>query len=174
MNYSDAMLTNEKQYWIEGVKKEFNNLVELNSFVETTLPKNRKAIATRWVMHRKTDGRYRPRLVVKGFQQIKGVDYFNSYAPVAGYNIFRLVLSISANLDLNIETYDSSTAFAQNNLEEEVYIDIPEGFDDYCKNLKKENVNIGDKRVLLLKKTLNGLIQGAYNQYKNVEQQLKK
>jgi len=121
-------------------------------------------------MHRKSDGRYRPRLVIKGFQQVPGLDFTNSYAPVAGYHIFRLVLSIAASETLTIKTYDCSTAFAQNPLEEIVYIDIPEGYEDYCKPImQKKNLKGTRNKVLLHKKTINGLVQGAYNQYKNME-----
>jgi hypothetical protein len=174
MQYSEAMLENDKPFWIEGVKNEFSNLVALKSFLETELPANRKAIRTRWVMHRKQDGRYRPRLVVKGFEQVFGVDYTNSHASVAGYHIFRLTLSIAATQNLQVETYDCSTAFAQNDLEEEVFIYIPEGYEEYClptADMKSKGKSNGNK-VLLLKKAMNGLVQGAHNQYKKVESEL--
>ena len=106
MQYHEAMQENDKDSWIQGVEEEFSNLVKLKSFKETILPAHRKAIATRWVMHRKTDGRYRPRLVFKGFQQVAGLDYTNSYAPVAGYHIFRLTLAIAAAEGLRVATYD--------------------------------------------------------------------
>ena len=123
-------------------------------------------------MHRKTDGRYRPRLVVKGFQQIPGIDYTNSYAPVAGYHIFRMTLAIAAAKNLSVETYDCSTAFAQNELDEEVYIKLPEGYSEYCNPSEDMKLKEEDgKKVLLLKKAMNGLIQGAHNQYKRVEKE---
>ncbi len=46
MNHSDATITNEKQDWIEGVQNEFKNLVDLNSFMVTNLPKNRNVKTT--------------------------------------------------------------------------------------------------------------------------------
>ena len=175
MQYKEAMIQPDKLKWIQGVKEEFSNLVKLHSFEEANLPQSRKAIQTRWVMHRKTDGRYRPRLVVKGFQQVPGVDFTNSYAPVAGYHIFRMTLAIAASQDLKIATYDCSTAFAQNDLAEEVYITIPEGYSEFCKpNPKMKLPDQVTKKVLLLKKAMNGLIQGAHNQYKRVEQELAK
>ena len=132
MQFSEALSKDDKDEWIKGVRLEFSSLVKLKSFMEAILPKGRKAIDNRWVMHRKTDGRYRPRLVIKGFQQQYGIDFFNSHAPVAGYHVFRMVLAIAATEGLIVETYDCSTAFAQNDLKEEVYIKIPEGYNQYC------------------------------------------
>ncbi len=169
MHYSEALNTSDKKEWTNGIKMEYKNLIELGSFVEICLPKGRKKIDTRWVMHRKTDGRFRPRLVIKGFQQIPGLDFTNSFAPVAGYHIFRLVLAISASNNLLVKTFDCSTAFAQNDIDEEVYISIPEGYEEFCRPLmNKKNLIESSTKVLLLKKTINGLIQGAFNQYRNM------
>jgi hypothetical protein len=87
MHYKEAMHEPDKESWVKGVEEEFNNLVKLNSFEETILPPNRKAIDTRWVMHRKTDGRYRPRLVVKGFQQVPGVDRVEQELAKEGFQV---------------------------------------------------------------------------------------
>lgn len=116
-------------------------------------PKRANVVSNRWVLRikRKPDGtieRYRARLVAKGFSQIHGVDYNETYAPVVGRTTVRLLAPIGAAArGLECCRFDIETAFLYGLLEKEVFMQQPEGFQD------------GTERVCLLKRSLYDLKQ---------------
>jgi len=98
------------------------------------MPYDRQPIGCKWIFKRKLnpDGsvaRYKARLVAKGFSQKFGVDYDETYAPVAKLTSIRTLLSIGASCDLLIHQMDVKTAFLNGNLNEEIYMTVPEGID---------------------------------------------
>ncbi|KAD3641087.1 hypothetical protein E3N88_30311 [Mikania micrantha] len=79
----------------------------------------------------KADGsidKYKARLVIKGFRQKEGFDYFDTYSPVTRITSIRLVLAIAALRNLEVHQMDVKTAFLNGDLEEEIYMEQPEGF----------------------------------------------
>ena len=88
--------------------------------------------------------RYEARIVVKGSQQKKGVDFDEIFAPVVKMTSIRTVLSIAASMDLEVEQLDVKMAFLHGDLEEDIYMQQPEGF------VKKGKENL----VCWLKKSL--------------------
>ena len=72
---------------------------------------------------------------MKGFQQKKGVDFDEIFSPVVKMTSIRTVLSIAANMDLEVEQLDVKTAFLHGDLEEEIYMHQPEGFVEKCKEI---------------------------------------
>ena len=79
----------------------------------------------------KADGtieKFKARLVAKGFTQKQGIDYFDTYAPVGRIAMIRLLLSLTFIYNLVIHQMDVKTAFLNGELEEEVYMEQPEGF----------------------------------------------
>ena len=71
--------------------------------------------------------KYKERLVVKGFRQ-KGLDYFDTYSPITRITSIRLLIALAAVYDLQIHQMDVKTAFLNGELEEEIYMEQPEGF----------------------------------------------
>ncbi|GBN20003.1 Retrovirus-related Pol polyprotein from transposon TNT 1-94 [Araneus ventricosus] len=111
------------------------------------LPVDRKAISCRWVLRKKRDGKYKARLVARGFMQKEGVDYFETFSPVISMPALRLLLIIMLNENSNVLVLDVKTAFLNGELNETIYMDQQKGYDD----------NTG--RKCKLKKSLYGLKQ---------------
>eukprot|EP00262_Sarcandra_glabra_P002867 TRINITY_DN13256_c0_g2_i3.p1 TRINITY_DN13256_c0_g2~~TRINITY_DN13256_c0_g2_i3.p1 ORF type:complete len:150 (-),score=28.25 TRINITY_DN13256_c0_g2_i3:17-415(-) len=112
----------------------------------TKLPKGKRAIGCKWVYKQKSESggtRYKARLVAKGYAQKEGVDYNEVFSPVVKHTSIRVLLSIVAQLDLELEQLDVKTTFLHGDLEE-IYMTQPEGF----KVLGKESL------VCKLKKSL--------------------
>jgi ATP-binding cassette subfamily B (MDR/TAP) protein 1 len=135
------------------MKDEMSSLLKNKTWELTTLPEGKKALQNKWVYRVKTehDGskRFKARLVVKGFQQKKGIDYSEIFSPVVKLTTIRVVLGIVAAENLHLEQLDVKTAFLHGNLEEDIYMQQPEGF----AMQGKEN------QVCKLQKSLYGLKQ---------------
>ena len=120
------------------------------------LPPNANLVRCKWVFKtkRKADGqidRFKARLVAQGFSQQHGVDYEETFAPVAKYKSIRTVLAIGNQLDLEIHQMDVNSAYLNGEIVEDIYMKQPEGF------VSSEYPN----KVCKLRKSLYGLKQSA-------------
>ncbi|CAH9124988.1 unnamed protein product, partial [Cuscuta epithymum] len=146
------------------MQEEMQSLHENHTYELVELPKGRRALKNKWVYRIKTEEssskpRYKARLVVKGFGQEKGIDFEEIFSPVVKMSSIRVVLGLAAVQDLEIEQLDVKTAFLHGDLEEEIYMEQPEGF----KVPGKENL------VCRLMKSLYGLKQAPRQWYKKFE-----
>ena len=121
---------------------------------------------------KKKDGRFRPRIVAKGFMEIPGVDYSESFAPVVKDESFRVMLVVylvKAGLDEYwiAQIYDITTAFLYGILEEEIYMRLPDGLEKF------QDVDPSED-CLLLDKAIYGLVQAARQFYKKLKKVLVK
>ncbi|KAE9022403.1 Retrovirus-related Pol polyprotein from transposon TNT 1-94 [Phytophthora fragariae] len=104
-----------------------------------------RTIGCRWVFAEKRDQygrvvRYKARLVTKGFKQKYGIDFFETYSPVAYMNSIRVVLSVCAAYEYRMEQLDADTAFLNSGLKDRVYMEVPFGIEnarDYQCQLNK-------------------------------------
>ena len=115
------------------------------------LPLGNKPIGCKWIFKRKlrTDGtidKYKVRLVTKRYQQNEGLDFFDTYSPVTRITSIRMLIAIAAIHDFEIHQMDVKTAFLNGDLDEEIYMEQPEGF------VVKEQ----EKKVCRLIKSLYG------------------
>ena len=97
------------------------------------LPPGCKPLSSKWVFKRKrkVDGsidKYKARLVIKGYKQTEGLDYFDTYSSVTKINSIRMVLAIAALRNLEVHQMDVKTTFLNGDLDEEIYMEQPEGF----------------------------------------------
>jgi hypothetical protein len=115
--YSDVIqATEHRSEWMTAGRGELISIVRDNDvWVATDLPKGKKALTTKWVFKRKRirgqPDKYKGRLCVRGFEQLLGVDYWETYAPTAKWVTLRLFLSICACLGLRTRQLDVKTAF---------------------------------------------------------------
>jgi len=153
-SYEEAMTDIRKSEWAKAMHEEMQSLHENHTYDLVELPKGRRALKNKWVYRLKTEEnnsktRYKARLVVKGSSQRKGIDFEEIFSPVVKMSSIRVVLGLAASLDLEIKQLDVKTAFLHGDLEEEIYMEQPEGFEV----AGKENL------ACRLKKSLYGLKQ---------------
>ena len=132
--YEEALSDQHKDQWLDAMHDEINSLYENSTFELVNLPKGKKALKNKWVYRLKTEEnsshpRYKTRLVVKGFNQKQGIDFDEIFSPVVKMSSIRVVLSMAAAINLEIEQLDVKTAFLHGDLEEETYMEQPEGFE---------------------------------------------
>jgi len=150
--YEEALNSTEREKWLQAMAEEMSSLQENKVFELTFLPASKCAIKNRWVFRIKQnpDGsvdRFKARLVAKGFTQQPGTDFNETFSPVVRYDSVRLILSIASVYKMKIKQFDVTTAFLYGELDEELYMEQPTGFED------------GTNRVCRLLKGLYGLKQ---------------
>jgi hypothetical protein len=127
------MSSRDAPLWKEAINDEMDSIMGNGTWELADLPKGKKPIGSKWIFKRKyyPDGSisaYKARLVAKGFRQREGIDYFDTYAPVARISSIRTLIAISALKGLYIHQMDVKTAFLNGYLKEEIYLEQPEGF----------------------------------------------
>lgn len=153
-SYKEAMEGLEAAEWKAGVERELQSIKEHGVWEErlVELPKGKEAVSVKFVFRKKTndDGKvveYKARLVARGFSQVPGEDFDETYAWVAKLTTGRMLLAQAALNGWHVEQMDVKSAFLNGVLKEEIYIQQPEGLED------------GTSRVYRLKKALYGLKQ---------------
>ncbi|GJS57918.1 zinc finger, CCHC-type containing protein [Tanacetum coccineum] len=129
-------ISNEVQdvaFWKETINNEMDFIMGNNTWVLVDLPPGCKPLGCKWIFKRKlkVDGiikKFKARLVIQGFKQNSGIDYFDTYAPVARISTIRLLIAMASIHNLIIHQMDVNTTFLNGELEEEVYINQPRGF----------------------------------------------
>src|SRR4051812_31698449 len=132
-HYKEAMAGPSSKEWHKAMKSEMESIYENQVWNLEELPEGVKHIGCKWIFKRKTDADgnitiHKARLVAKGFTQVPGVDYDETFSPVAMLRSVRILLAIAAYLDYEIWQMDVKTTFLNGNLEENVYMIQPEGF----------------------------------------------
>ena len=127
-SYREAMSSPEKDKWLVASTEEFEGLTEMGVWKLVDHPADRKTIKCRWTYVMKSDGCYKARLMAKGYTQVQGIDYEETFSPVARYESIQYLLTHAALQDWEIETMDVKLAYLHGVLEEEIYMEQPEGF----------------------------------------------
>nr|GEX29344.1 hypothetical protein [Tanacetum cinerariifolium] len=132
-NYKAALLDLESEKWLNAMNVGMQSMKDNEVWVLVELPPNSKTVGSKWLFKKKTDmdgnvHTYKARLVVKGYTQTPGIDYEETFSLVADIRAIRIIIVIDAYYDYEIWQMDVKTAFLNGHLNEEVYMEQPEGF----------------------------------------------
>ncbi|KAG7353397.1 reverse transcriptase RNA-dependent DNA polymerase [Nitzschia inconspicua] len=153
----------EREGWRNGIRKEFKDIINRGVWRKkkmNEIPQNKRLVGSKWVFKRKKDGRYRARLCALGYSQIPGEDFTDTHSPVVNDVTFRVVITLMVQNNWDSEVVDVTTAFLYGDMEEQVFMKMPEGLD-----LVEIGWNIDEDCVELLK-TLYGTKQAARQYWK--------
>lgn len=162
-SWKEAMRLPESQEWHRAADEEMDSLKACN--VYALVPRSQACghtLTNKWVfkVKRHADGsieRFKARVVARGFEQVAGIDYGETFAPVAKFQSIRLVLALAAKHDMEIHQMDVKTAFLYGLLDEDVYMEQPEGY-------------AGDRSMVWkLLRSLYGLKQSPRNWYRELD-----
>ncbi|KAL0858597.1 hypothetical protein ABMA27_012434 [Loxostege sticticalis] len=125
------MKSSQRDDWLRAIDEELLAHKENNTWTSVERS-GQRTLTTKWVFNIKRDEnnqgkRFKARLCARGFSQIKDIDYQEIFSPTTRYDSIRIILSIAARYDLEIQQFDVKTAFLNGNLDEDIFIEIPEG-----------------------------------------------
>jgi hypothetical protein len=144
----------QKKEWADAKTKEYQSIIKNDVWEIVPRPKSKDVISSKWLFKIKHTAnrsieKYKASFVVRGFYQKKGIEYEETFAPVARYTSIRTIIALVAKMKWKLHQRDVKTAFLNGVIEEEVYIEQPQG------------IKVEDKKthVCKLKKALYGLKQ---------------
>ena len=143
-----------KRVWVDAMMEEYKSIMKNDVWEVVPRPAGKLVVTYRWIYKIKHTAncsvkKYKSIFVAHGFTQIEGIDYDETFAPVARYTTIRTIISLTAVFRWKLHQMDVKTAFPTGQNEEEVYIEQPKGFVTHGKKT----------HVCKLKKALYGLKQ---------------
>ncbi|KAL4336096.1 hypothetical protein GQ457_07G006660 [Hibiscus cannabinus] len=149
--YQEVVSSPDSEKWLEAMRSGIDSMSKNQVWTLVEPPEGVKPIGCKWVFKKNTDigckWVYNGQLVAKGFRKIHGVDYDETFSPIAMFKSNRILLAIAAFHDYEIWQMDVKTAFLNGKQEEDVYMTQPEGF------VTPENVG----KVCKLQRSIYGL-----------------
>jgi hypothetical protein len=127
---SEILRRRDKDLWLESMYRELRALLRNKTWEyvrKLDIPPGHKVLTGRWVWVYKRDGTRKLRWVVRGFEQVEGIDYQETFAAVARAESYRVLLAIATLLNWDIEQVDIDTAFLYGDIDSEIYVEILSG-----------------------------------------------
>ena len=155
--------------WHEAVRLEFNKMMKMGVWREVNKEErnaNKRLVGSKWVFKIKRDGVYRARLVAKGFSQIPGEDFTETFSPVINDMTFRIVLTRMILEGLDAKVVDIDNAFLNGDLDHEIFMKMPEGYKECIQDYN-------DGKTLKLDKAIYGLVLAARQFWKKLTSKLR-
>ncbi|KAH9801638.1 hypothetical protein KPL71_001098 [Citrus sinensis] len=165
-SYREAVKGSDSSNWIKAMEEEMDSLNKNKTWTLVQDPGNRRLVSCKWIFKRKEGipgaeaSRFKARLVARGFTQKEGVDFTEVFSPVVKHSSIRMLLSMVALTDMELDQMDVKTAFLHGKLEEEILMTQPEGFEIKGK----------EDHVCHLNKSLYGLKQSPRQWYKRFDE----
>ena len=130
----EALESPQAEFWKQAMDEELMSHFENETWVLEEVPPGVKALPCMWIFKIKKDAngnieRYKARLVALGNRQVPGVDYDEVYAPTSKHTTLRALMAVVAEQDLELHQMDIKTAFLNGELEEEIYMKQPPGYE---------------------------------------------
>lgn len=152
-SFGEIAQRDDAAQWMEAVHAEMDSLNRNETWTLVKRPTKRSVVTCKWVFSRKRNdvgklASYKARLVARGFTQREGLDFHETYSPVAKIATLRLMLALAVKRDLEVHQMDVKTAFLNGRLEEDIYMEQPDGF-------------VNDDLVCKLNRSLYGLKQAS-------------
>ena len=159
LTFVEATNGSDAAFWQKGIASEVDSHRRNGTWKLVPREQASNILTSKWVFNVKDipspgggiTEKPKARLVARGFQQVQGVDYNETYAPVVKLSSIRVLLAVVAHLDLELHQMDVVTAFLHGELDEDIYMHQPEGFRDPSK----------PNHVCKLVKSLYGLKQAG-------------
>ncbi|SGZ01935.1 BQ5605_C033g11174 [Microbotryum silenes-dioicae] len=131
--YEEAIPCPDAKFWIIAIREELGALENHNVFEVSFLPDGAIALGSRWVFTIKLDaaGRiihFKDRLVAQGFAQRPGIDFHETFAPVARMLTIRFLVALAIARSLKLVQFDFDTAFLNGKMTDDVYMRVPKGW----------------------------------------------
>ena len=126
----------------------------------------KKPIGLKWLFNIKDDGRYRSRLVAQGYTQVEGIDYNGSYSPILSESSFIILLILKLeHPEWICSKLDIETSFLNTKLQENLYVELPSGYEIYEKisSLDRNTLDINDSSLI---KSISNTNISKYNKTK--------
>ncbi|KAI7942739.1 hypothetical protein MJO28_012766 [Puccinia striiformis f. sp. tritici] len=164
-SYIQALNSPNSSFWKKAIDKEITNMQDHDVWIIVEKREDQKRINCTWVFRVKRDQlnipiEYKARLCAKGFQQVEGKDYFDTYAPTGKMVSLRMLIIISLKRGLSFHQIDIKSAFLNAPLQEEIYLNPPPG------------VEVPANHVLKLNKAMYGLKQAPNAWHRTLTQWL--
>jgi hypothetical protein len=158
ITYKQAINGRDGKEWERAISAEQKSLLDLNTFELVDRPVGKLPITAKYVFKIKTDekgaiSKYKARLVARGFQQSYGENFKDVFSPTLRMDSIRFLISTAVQNQMKVHHLDVQTAFLNGTLAEEIYMEIPEGFDEKIYDKKS--------KVFKLKKSIYGLKQAS-------------
>ena len=156
MTYAEAVSCPQSELWLDAMRDEIQSMRHNGVWELAELLEGHRPIGCKCVYKTKRDPKgkiekFKARLVAKGFTQREGVDYEATFSLVSSKDSFRVIMALVAHFDMELHHMDVKTAFLNGDLNEEVYMMQPEGFE----------ANNSGTLVCRLKKSIYGLKQAS-------------
>lgn len=187
--FAQAISSDNGEEWRDAIYEEMKCLVEHDTWDIVEKPIDAKVIGSRIVLRDKygSDGQLRKaRLVARGFSQRPGVDFHDTFAPVARLGSFRLLVTLSVKYGLTINQWDVTTAYLNSEINAEIYMSKPPLLHEMLQRMIKEKPNTsisakakkmmsdikGDDQVCRLNRAIYGLKQAGRQWYNRLNEVL--
>lgn len=161
LSYKGATVGDQFDFWKPGIEREHDALLRNNTWTLVHRSPEMHVLPCKYVFKVK-NGEPKVRMVVLGCKQVYGLDYYQTFAPVVKFTTIRALLAVAAINDWECEQMDVVTAFLNGDLEEDIYMNVPEGM--------KTTANVN--QVCKLKKALYGLKQAPRQWYSKIHDYL--
>ena len=131
--YNEVMKRSDADLWYKVMQDEQGMFEKIGLYEEVECPRDCKVINLKWVfkIKRGPNGeieKYKAQLIAKGFTQIHGIDYTDTFAPVTKFTTIRALLTLATKYNLEIHQMDMKSAFLNGELDEEIFLEPPPGF----------------------------------------------